>query len=307
MMISRLHVTLLLLLLIPSLTVAAEGPGGTGAAYLLYPVGSKSIAMGEVKSALLGEPFGWIANPGTLNNSQGFGVGIFHTEWILDTRYDNVSCHYRIHDKIILAGSLFYTYRPDIEGYNEFLEPVNLKSNNYQLVLGVGVSPIQNLTAGMNIKYFKEKLDMWSAGGAAFDFGLLYHLESAKTAIGFTVQNLGPDIQFIDMEEPLPVTFRFGLSQRLTPKEEIVSVTAAFDFVKHRFESLYISAGGELEFYELCALRAGYVGRESRAGSGFTMGGGFNVKETVSIDYAWTDYGDLGNFHHISVFFNIPK
>lgn len=298
---------ILLALVIPAWASAGEGPSSTGASYLMHPVGAKSIAMGEVKSALLGEPFGWLSNPGALGDLRGFGIGVFHTEWILDTRYENVTYHYRINDMFVLCGGFLFTYRPAIEGYSLSLEPKELKSNNYQVVVGAGVTPISNLTAGVNLKYFREKLDEWSAGGVAVDLGLLYYLESTKTAFGFSVQNLGSDIQFDVMEEPLPITFRFGLSQRITPKEGIFSITAALDLVRPRFESLYPGAGCELEFYKVLAVRAGYAGQEYRAGSGFTMGGGFKMRETVTIDYAWTDYGDLGNFHHISLFIGIPK
>jgi hypothetical protein len=302
-----MQAVVLLALLVPACAAAGEGPSSTGASYLLHPVGAKSIAMGEVKSALLGEPFGWLSNPGAMGDMEGFGLGVFHTEWILDTRYDNVTYHYRVNDMFVLCGGFLYTYRPSMEGYSATLEPRELKSNNYQAVVGAGVTPVSNLTAGVNLKYFREKLDEWSAGGVAVDLGFLYYLESTKTAAGLSVQNLGSAIQFEEMEEPLPVTFRLGLSQRVTPKEGIFSITAALDLVKPRFESLYTGAGCELEFYEAFAVRAGYAGQEYRAGSGFTMGGGFKVRKTVTIDYAWTDYGDLGNFHHISLFIGIPK
>lgn len=298
---------LLTVLVLPARPAAADGPGSTGASYLLHPVGAKSIAMGEVKSALPDEPFGWLSNPGALGDMSGFGVGVFHTEWILDTRYENLACHYRINDMVIVGGGFLFTHRPTIQGYTATLEPKDLKANNYQAVLGAGITPVRDLTVGASVKYFREKLDEWSADGVAVDLGLFYRIEQSKTTVGFCAQNIGSAIRSESMEEPLPITLRFGLSQRYTPKRGILSVTAAFDLVRPRFESLYLGAGCEVELYEIIAVRAGYVGREYRAGSGFTMGGGFKVKETVTVDYAWTDYGDLGDFHHISLFLGIPR
>lgn len=296
------------LVLLPAVGGAAEGTGSTGASYLLHPVGSKSIAMGEVKSALLGDPFSWLSNPGALNGMNGHGLGVFHAEWIIDTRYDNVSYSYRLNDRVIFGGAFLFTYRPNIQGYNESgTETVELKSNNYQIVLGAGFTPIESLMAGVNLKYFRETLDEWSAGGVGVDLGCLYRFDRTRTTFGFAVQNLGPDISFNDLDEPLPVTIRGGASQTLVPMEGIASLSAAVDLVKPRFEDLYVGTGFELEIYDMLAVRIGYCGQESRPGSGLTLGGGFTVRETLTIDYAWTPYGDLGDFHHISIFFGVPK
>ncbi|HUV37688.1 MAG TPA: PorV/PorQ family protein [Patescibacteria group bacterium] len=296
------------LAILPAVAGAAEGAGSTGASYLLHPVGSKSIAMGEVKSALLGDPFSWLSNPATLNDMTGHGLGLFHAEWIIDTRYDNVSYTYRLNDKVIFGGGFLFTYRPDIQGYDEAgIETMELKSNNYQVVLGIGFAPIDNLMTGVNVKYFKEKLDESTAGGVGVDLGCLYQVDRTGTTFGIAVQNLGQDISFNGLDEPLPLTFRGGASQTVIPKEGIVAVSAAFDLVKPRFEDLYVGAGVELEMCDVLAVRVGYCGQESRPGSGFTLGGGFTVRETVTIDYAWTPHGDLGDFHHISIFFGVPK
>jgi hypothetical protein len=294
--------------LFPAASRAAEGAGSTGASYLTNPVGSKSIAMGEVKAALPNDPFGWLSNPGALNDLSAHGLGIFHAEWIVDTRYDNVTYNYRLNERLIFGGGFLYTYRPSIQGYDPTgLETKELKSNNYQIVLGLGYMPIRNLMTGVNLKYFREKLDEWSAGGVGVDLGAIYHIERTGTSLGVTAQNLGPDITFEDLDEPLPTTLRFGASQTVVPMKGIASLSAAFDLVKPRFEDIYLGIGGELELYEIMAVRIGYCGRESRSGNGLTIGGGFTLRETVTIDYAWTPYGDLGDFHHISLFFKSAK
>ena len=53
------------LITFPSSGWAAEGPSSTGAGYLDLPIGPKSIAMGEMRAALIGDPFNWTANPGS--------------------------------------------------------------------------------------------------------------------------------------------------------------------------------------------------------------------------------------------------
>ena len=75
--------------------------------------------------------------------------------------------------------------------------------------------------------------------------------------------------------------------------------------VKPRFESVYINAGAELWLYETIAVRAGYCGQEYRDGNGLSAGAGLTVLDNLMVDYAWTPYTDLGNFHRISLYYTI--
>jgi hypothetical protein len=283
---------------------AADGPGSTGAGYLILPVGPKSIAMGEVKAALVDDSFNWLSNPGALQYMNGTGVGVLHSEWLVDTRYNNVAAHHRFSDKFILSGAFTYEYYPEIQGYDEFGMPTKtLTNNNYQAFLGFGFSPSQSFTAGINVKYFREKLDEWSAGGMAVDIGALYTITPGNISLGFAVQNLGPDIKFNELSEPLPTLIRVGGGQVISITEGIFDLAYAVDLVKPKYESIYLSLGAELQFYETLQVRAGYCGQEYRQGDGLTLGGGVRIQERLQVDYAWTPYGDLGNYHRIAVYF----
>lgn len=283
-----------------------QGPGTSGADYVRRPVGSKSIGMGEVKSALQGDPFNWLANPATAGLMDGTGLGVLHSEWIVDTNYENISLHHRFLDELIFMGSFTYEYRPDIQGYDEFgIETKKLKNNSYQAVAGIGYSPFGNLSLGANIKYFRETLDEWSAGGVAFDLGALYRFAPSGIAIGFSAQHIGPDIAFDAIEEPLPMTIRFGLSHAFVISEETARFLYAADLVKPRFEAIHLNAGCELEILGTVAVRAGYCGEEFRQGNGLTLGGGLKMGAGLTLDYAYTPYGDLGNFHRISLYFSL--
>lgn len=293
-----------------SAVFAAEGPGSSGASYLNLTVGAKSISMGEVNAALSGDPFSWISNPASMHYLEGTGVGIFHAEWIIDTKYENISFHHRINDLLAITTGLVYAYQPDIQGYDNLgVETKMLKSNNYQALIGLGVTPIDAFTAGINVKYFNEKLDEWHADGMAVDIGALYSIEQFGAAVGISVQNLGPDIKFESLDEPLPTSIVFGASQTGSFagsfENEEFSYLIALDLVKPRFEELYVSVGGELTLHQTISARLGYCGNKYRPGSGFTMGGGFKLKEMITLDYAWTPYGDLGTFHRISLYLDI--
>ena len=285
---------------------ADDGPGSAGAGYLLRPVGPKSIAMGEVKAALDDDPFNWLSNPATLPSMERSGLGVFHSEWLMDTRYTSLSGNHRVSKWLTLGGGLIYEYGDDIQGYNEFGQMTDpLKNYNYQALLGLGFGPTANFSAGVNLKYFRETLSEWSAGGYGIDVGAFYDIPVAGTKFGLTVQNIGPDIKFVEKDEPLPTTIRAGAVYTTKAAANGVGFSLGLDFVKPRFEDSYIGAGLELTIAGTVALRGGWCGRKSRAGDGFTFGAGVDLDNRVAIDYAATPYGDLGLQHIISIYFGI--
>ncbi len=285
---------------------AQDGPGSTGAEYLTRAIGAKSIAMGEISAALRGDPFNWLANPASFGLMEGTGFGVLHSEWLVDTKYNNASLHHRFSDKFVAAGSFTYEYRPDIQGYDMYgMETTALKNNNYQAIIGLGFTPVPSLTIGANAKYFQEKLDEWTAGGPAFDVGALYTIDKVGVAIGIAVQNIGSDISFDTIDEPLPTTTRAGASHAFNISGETMRLMYGLDLVKPRYEDVYFNAGVELDILRTLAIRAGYCGQEYRLGDGVTLGGGVAILGGLNLDYAWTPYGDLGNFHRISIYYNI--
>jgi hypothetical protein len=301
-----LGATLGLLVLSSPAAYALEGPGSTGANYLSFPIGPTAIAMGGAQTALTIDPFSWLTNPGTLHARNRSGIGITHTEWINDARFDNISYLHRIQEMITLSGAFTFTYRPDIQGYDDAgLETKALKNNNYQAVIGIGISPLDAFAAGINIKYFQEKLDESKASGVAVDCGALYTFNRPHISLGLAVQNLGPDISFDSVKEPLPLTVRLGASHSFALVPDRYQFTYTIDLVKPRFDGIFGSAGAEIELYKLFAVRGGYTGEAYRPGDGLTMGAGFHPNERWRLDYAWTPYGDLGSFHWLALFLEL--
>ena len=285
---------------------ASDGPGSVGAGYLLRPVGPKSIAMGDIKAALDDDPFNWLSNPATLPSMKKSGFGLFHSEWLIDTRYSSLSGNARVSKWFTLGGGLIYEYRDDIQGFDEYGQMTDpLKNYNYQALIGLGFGPTANFSAGVNLKYFRESLSEWSAGGYGIDVGAFYDIPVAGLNIGLSVQNIGPDIKFIEKEEPLPTTIRAGAVYTTTAAAGGVGFSLGLDYVKPRFEDSYIGAGLELKIAGTVALRGGWCGRKDRAGDGFTFGAGVDLDNRVVLDYAAMSYGDFGLQHVISLYFGI--
>lgn len=281
--------------------LAEDGPGGAGAGYLLLPVGPRAISMGEARTAG-GDPFDWTVNPASLRSSGGSGIGAFHSEWIMETRYDHLCGSWLVNEWLSVGGGFTYQYSEDIQGYDAAgLETEALNNYNYQGIIGLGFTPSACFSAGMNLKYFRETLSEWSAGGFGIDIGARYEIVPLHAALGFSVQNIGPDITFIERKESLPLTVRGGAAWALPLPRNDIALTLALDAVKPRFEDLYINAGCEVAVLDLILVRGGWCGQESRAGDGFAFGAGVRLGPAVTMDYSAALYGDLGTLHMISV------
>ena len=262
--------------------------------------------MGEVKAALDSDPFNWLSNPATMTTMGGSGIGMFHSEWLMDKRYTSLSANTRLSSWLSLGGGLIYEYGEDIQGFDDFGQETNpLKNYDYQALVGLGFGPSADFSGGINLKYFRETLSEWSAGGFGVDIGASYDVPAAGLKLGVTVQNIGPDIKFIEKEEPLPTTTRVGAVYTMNAPANSVGFSLALDFVKPRFEESYMGAGAEVTIAGTIALRGGWCGRKSRAGDGFTFGAGIDLDGRITVDYAAASYGDFGLQHIFSLYFGI--
>lgn len=284
---------------------ASDGAGAAGAIYLRLPVSAKSIAMGEVTAALPGDPFGWLYNPGVKGGPSRMGAGIFHSQWVMDTYYDNACFNRQVGGMFDLRMAMTYMSAPEVEGYDIAGLPTGpLKNNNFQGILGLGYSPTDRIGLGVNVKYIQEKIADWTAQGVAFDFGVSAELPVDGVSVGVTARNIGPKITFITHEEELPLAVSGGGAwNRVIDPGQRIGLTLAAEAVFPQHEDAYAAFGAELSAREVLFLRAGYNAEPDREADGFTAGGGVKIMKRAMLDYAWTPYGDLGNFHRISVYF----
>jgi len=297
----------LLFFLLPS-AAGAEGAGSTGASYLELPVGGTVISMGETGAANSSAPFSWLMNPASLANCSETGIGIFHSQWIMDTNYNNAFVMKRVHPRIIFGAGLTYLSAPEIQGFNTMGEKTNpLKNNSLSGSVGISFTPAEYLGIGVNLKHLQEKIADYSARGYALDVGILVKPPVSGLQFGVSANNIGPKIKFISHQEELPFCARFGGSYSVKGLFKKCRLTIAADMVKPKYEDIYGCFGGELEIGEILFLRSGYVAEKSRIADGFTAGGGINLGKEFRIDYAYTPYGDLGNFHRISIFYRLNR
>jgi fibronectin type 3 domain-containing protein len=122
--------------------------------------------------------------------------------------------------------------------------------------------------------------------------------------VGLGIYNVGQQVKFISVGDPLPTTARLGLAYQVLdiPHHSLLlSVDNGFDLNS----SSYIGAGGmEYWFDKTLALRVGYTGDAYQ--QHMTAGVGVNV-DVVEFDYAFSPMGTLGDTHRFSLMVHLDS
>ena len=188
-------------------------------------------------------------------------------------------------------------------------------------------------SVGGSIKFIREQIYHESASAFAIDLGLLFITPFNGMRLGMSISNFGTDMQMdgkdlfhqYDQDPevygnnptitsklktdpwPLPLFFRLGLSMDVM-QSDMTTLTLATDALVPSDNTTVINVGAEFNYADLFFVRGGYqsLGR-SDTEEGLTAGLGiaFNVPgmALINIDYAFTDFGMLGDIHTFGVGF----
>lgn len=298
--------------------------GSASAAFLKLPVGARAVAMGGAFSAVPGDPYALYWNPAGLAwLEDARRAGLFHNEYLQGLGQEFMFYTVPARElKLPLAGraeggvyglGLNYFYSPkDIERRSGLYEadplnpisPVEGKFGAYDLAFsaGYGWRRQDGLALGTAVKMIRQSIDDESGSSAALDLGAMkeFYRDGVPYTAGLSVQNLGPGIKFVSRRYALPLILRAGLSRPLPGPGGLI----ALDLYKPSDNYPSLALGVEYPLTARLALRSGYrlrqYGNELGPWSGFSAGAGVAF-EKVTLDYAFTPFGDLGNSHRFSI------
>jgi len=159
-------------------------------------------------------------------------------------------------------------------------------------------------SAGITGNFIHSGLAEFSQQTYSFDLGTLYDVGTLGMKIGMSISNIGSQEKFIDRTARIPSIFRVGTSAMLfqTASQRLLG---SFEFSHPPDNSERMNLGAEYGFQKFLYLRGGY--NFNYDSEGLAGGIGFHLPVSVAgqsdIDYAYTDWGDLGAVHRISVQF----
>lgn len=196
--------------------------------------------------------------------------------------------------------------------------------------LGYGRDLGGRVAVGLQANYVQESIWNTSASAWTINLGTLYRVRPDGLHIGASMTNFGTDATFDGRDlriaydqDPetygdngtlpgekftgdysVPVLFRVGVGMPYRINEN-TRLRVAVDAFHANDNAESVSGGGEVVFKESLALRAGWQNlflNDSEMGP--TLGAGFHGRfqeVRYDFDYAWGDYGRLGDAHRLTL------
>ncbi|HSQ59943.1 MAG TPA: PorV/PorQ family protein [Acidobacteriota bacterium] len=276
---SRFAPMCLALLLFAGIASTAHAQSQAGAQSLLIAPGARSDGMGRAFAAVANDANMIWWNPGAMAFARGHEAAFMYTQLVPELA-DDVNFSYLSYVQHaegwgglgVAVGYLSYGKSPatDPDG-NEIGE---FSSYEIAPTIAYGTELMDNLGFGVALKLARVDLapafvtlDGRAGRGTTFaaDIGGLWKMPQWKASVAAVIQNLGPNIAYIDEDQSDPLGRNLKIGFAFTPFEnEIHRVLVAAD--ANRFllpgEKLGVSvwnAGMEYEFNRLLALRFGYI------------------------------------------------
>lgn len=223
---------------------------------------------------------------------------------------------------LVFGVGAVYLNQGEIEGRTEGREKSpEFSASDLAITIGAGRFVTKQSSLGMNIKLLQSRISGYSSTGFAFDLGILkspsklgnYNL---PLTFGFAIQNIGPEMKFLEEQYSLPLTVAGGTSVKLFSAFLISS-----DLRYQPYDSkTSFSLGTEFSPSSMISLRAGYgtksdtgysmpdnnkkslSGIRNPASGIWALGIGFKIGSS-NIDYSFTPAGESGNSQRFSLSF----
>jgi hypothetical protein len=253
--------------------------GGTYAgSVLLRSPSAKSIAMAEALSSV-GADFEGVSafhyNPAANAALKNAEISFMGQRGIAEDNFGSFFAGVPT-ERGTFAGSIFYQTVGDIDLINGLGEKRTVQAQrDVGLSINYAEEIFELLATGVSIKFLNSRLvESFSANAVALDIGIQKRLMENKASVGLAVLNGGSSLQYLETDEPLPLTIRAGASYKIV-FENSGRLLAALDLVREKEEKVKEFIGIDYA-WNVVAFRAGYkigqdLGKYS-GGIGFALG-----------------------------------
>lgn len=311
---------------------AQSKTGTTLGQFLLIEPSARFTAIGNA-GVSAGEGLdGVYYNPATAGRITRLEFQLTHIDWFAGIRYDYVAAAipFKTWGTGFATLSSLNSGEIDVRTVSQPLGTGERYSvSNVALGLGFARSISERFSAGLQIKYFQETVWHSSAGTVTFDVGTVYRIRPDGLHIGSSISNFGTSAKFSGRDlritydgdpsragdngalpgerfvqaYPVPVLFRVGVGLPWRPAPDW-RIWASVEANHPNSNPESVSGGVEATFRDLIAIRAGYQGLlKPDAEEGLALGTGIKGRLQsfdYRIDYAWAEYGRLGNVHRFT-------
>ncbi len=164
-------------------------------------------------------------------------------------------------------------------------------SNEFSPAISYGTRLLPDFSVGASLKYIRIQLAPNNQNGVGSTFGLdiagLYKIPAARLNLGVNVQNLGPNVAFIneDLASPLSRNLRVGAAWEPVATKQF-TMTLASDFNQSLVTNQFrvYNNGFEVKYADQIAGRIGWYSDPLGDIGDLTYGIGINFK-SLSLDF----------------------
>ncbi|KPL19706.1 MAG: hypothetical protein AMJ92_01835 [candidate division Zixibacteria bacterium SM23_81] len=262
-------------------TTASLAVSQSGVLFLMIAPGARASGMGEGFVAVADDATASYWNPAGLGFQRGTEVALMHSKWFpeftSDMYYDFV-CWSSFWEGVgTLGGHIIYFSYGNMPLTSEYGPDILSWHHSYEVAMAgsFGAPVSQHISAGVSLKAIYSDLGPGQnvergdgkAMSYAVDVGILARDPVPRLNLGAMVQNIGPDIMYVDADQssPLPRNLKVGASYRLfgsSYNELMLSSELDLSLVRglERGEwEWWGNLGSEYWYAQLLALRAGYL------------------------------------------------
>ena len=262
---------------------------------------ARSSALGDTFGSIDDDVIGVKYNPGLLPRISQSQLSLMFNKGFIDDSYANVIFGLPT-DYGAFAGSIDYYNAGVLEFYDSSWNKRTVTAEkdiafglSYGNVLTISDEPIY---AGITLKYLSSTLlEYKTASAFAFDIGSFYSFSNVMT--GFSLQNIGTKLKYINTGDSLPSSVR--ISGCYQGKDFFVISDANYIFTD---KIIIPSIGIEYLVKEIIALRAGYKFNSDVEGLAF----GFGTRlKNFGLNYSFGLNQIFSNSHIISIDIFLPE
>ena len=298
--------------------------GRTSMQFLKIGMGARQIGVGEASIASIRDVNAVFWNPAAITGIQGTEAAFTYTNWIGDLSIYSGAVAYNL-DGIATFGlsyvSLDYGDIPEAlttstSGSIDTRTGNSFSGSDIAFSLSAAKQFTDKLSIGVNVKYVREDLYIYSSSLWAFDVGSFYDTDWKGVKIGMSAQNFSKPARWLETKEEeqqsfdLPIVYRIGVSIDLLGGEELLLggdpsehfLTFNADAIHSNDYAERLHLGLEYILFDMLSLRGGYKFNYEEGnlsfGAGFKYDAGF---ANLRVDYAYVNYDYLQSPHRISL------
>jgi len=325
----------LALLAWPAVGVAQTKTGTTLGQFLLIEPSARFTAIGNSGVTADGSLEGAYYNPASPGRVSRLEFQLAHVDWLAGIRFDYLAFGIPLKNWGTGYATLTSLNSGEID-VRTVSQPLGTGErysvSDFALGVGFARAITDRFSAGIQVRYFQERIWHSSADAVTFDVGTVYRIRPDGLYIGSSITNFGTGASFSGRDlnitydnvpgqngdngtlpggrsvsaYDVPVLFRagVGLPLKLSPEWKLW-ISAEAHHANYNPES--VNGGVEATYKDFLSLRAGYQGlfiKDSEEGLALGTGiGGRLNSYGYQIDYAWADHGLLGSVHRLSLAF----